>query len=103
RWSLEPFNGDWSSSIFISQDPVAIDSVAFDFLRNETNLLNYTENYLHEAAKPQEFSRKRYDPEKDGSYLTSLGVHEHWNNSQEKLYSGNLNSDEKGIELIKIK
>ena len=103
RWSMEPFNGDWSSSIFISQDPVAIDSVAFDFLRSETDLLNYTENYLHEAAIPGGSSEKIYDPEKDGIYLKSLGVHEHWNNSQEKLYSGNTDSAKNGIELIKIK
>lgn len=104
RWSMEPFNGDWSSSIFISQDPVAIDSVAFDFLRSETDLLNYTENYLHEAANPGNSSSKKiYDPEKDGNYLISLGVHEHWNNPQEKLYSGNLDSEKNGIELIKIK
>ena len=104
RWSMEPFNGDWSSSIFISQDPVAIDSVAFDFLRTETDLLNYTENYLHEAANPENSSSEKiYDPEKDGNFLESLGVHEHWNNPLEKLYSGNLNSEKEGIELIKIK
>lgn len=103
RWSMEPFNGNWSSSIFVSQDPVAIDSVAFDFLRTETDLLNYTENYLHEAASSGDSSEKIYDPEKDGDYLASLGVHEHWNNSQEKLYSGNLDNNINGIELIKIK
>ena len=34
-WSLTPFDGDWPSSIFMSMDPVAIDSVAFDFLSQQ--------------------------------------------------------------------
>lgn len=32
KWQQTPFNGDYASSIFISQDPVAIDSVGADFL-----------------------------------------------------------------------
>ncbi|RMG02867.1 MAG: DUF362 domain-containing protein, partial [Planctomycetota bacterium] len=32
RMSLPPMEGRWSCSVFASQDPVAIDSVAFDFL-----------------------------------------------------------------------
>jgi hypothetical protein len=39
-----------------------------------------------------------YDPERDGTRLSSLGVSEHWNNAQEKRYSRNLNSGN-GIEL----
>ncbi len=35
RWTMPPFNGDWPSSLFVSQDPVAIDSVAYDFLYAE--------------------------------------------------------------------
>ena len=27
KWSIPPFGGDWPSSVFVSQDPVAIDSV----------------------------------------------------------------------------
>ena len=34
-WQQEPFDGDYTSSIFVSQDPVAIDSVGADFLSNE--------------------------------------------------------------------
>jgi len=34
--------------------------------------------------------------------LKSLGVHEHWNNKEEKFYNKNIDSDDKGIELIKI-
>ena len=97
------FGDDWPSSIFLSQDPVAIDSVALDFLRNEpraTRVLGKPDNYLHEAAlagNPP--SGTVYDPERDGTRLTSLGVHEHWNNATAKQYSRNLGRSE-GIELV---
>ncbi|MHC4529345.1 MAG: DUF362 domain-containing protein, partial [Planctomycetota bacterium] len=35
KWNSEPFKSDWPSSIFASQDAVAIDSVGLDFLRAE--------------------------------------------------------------------
>ena len=35
KWQTAPFNNDWPSSIFASQDQVAIDSVGFDFLLAE--------------------------------------------------------------------
>lgn len=104
KWEMEPFNGGWSSSLFLSQDPVAIDSVALDFLKTETKLLPYSDNYLHEAAQADNPpSKVKYDPEEDGTILESLGVHEHWNNPTEKLYSKNQDSQAAGIELIKIK
>ena len=94
---------DWSSSVFVSQDPVAIDSVGLDFLRNEprcTEVTGHPENYLHEMALADNPpSGAFYDPERDGTRLTSLGVHEHWNNAVEKLYSRNLGSGD-GIELV---
>ncbi len=99
------FGNDWASSLFMSQDPVAIDSVGLDFLRNEprcTSVTGNPDNYLHEAAfadKPP--SGTSYDPEGDGTKLTSLGVHEHWNNSKDKQYSRNLGSGN-GIELVAI-
>ncbi|HMA59806.1 MAG TPA: hypothetical protein VKN64_05880, partial [Halanaerobiales bacterium] len=104
RWEMEPFNGGWSSSLFISQDPIAIDSVALDFLKTETDLLPYSDNYLHEGALANDPpSGVKYDPENNGTRLDSLGVHEHWNNDKEKLYSKNINPESKGIELIKMK
>ena len=98
------FNNDWCESIFVSQDPVAIDSVALDFLRNESKLNQQIEgavdNYLHEAALAHNPpSGAFYDPENDGSRLESLGVHEHWNNAVDKKYSRNLGTGN-GIELI---
>jgi len=101
------FDNDWFSSIFVSQDMVAIDSVGLDFLRNEqalnpavVDVTGNPDNYLHEAAlaaKPP--SGATYDPEKDGTALESLGVHEHWNNPKEKKYSRNLGTGG-GIELL---
>lgn len=99
------FGDGWAASLFLSQDPVAIDSVALDFLAAEpraTNVTGNPDNYLHEAAladKPP--SGVRYDPEGDGSPLKSLGVHEHWNNASEKKYSRNLGKKE-GIELVAV-
>jgi hypothetical protein len=97
------FGDHWASSMFLSQDPVAIDSVALDFVRNEPNneeCRGKPENYLHEAAlaeKPP--SGTVYDPDRDGKPVTSLGVHEHWNNSTDRQYSRNLGKRD-GIELV---
>jgi len=79
-FTMYPFNDDWTNSLFFSQDPVAIDSVMYDFLHTEgPNPIEGSQNYLHEAAKP---TPEIYDPENDGIYLTeSLGVHEHWDTS----------------------
>ena len=104
-----PFNGDWSSSLFVSQDAVAIDSVAFDFLWSEPGWDYHThiaggDDYLHEAALADNpASGIFYDPDHDGNVnrLESLGVHEHWNNPVDKQYSRNLGSGD-GIELIAL-
>jgi hypothetical protein len=77
KFLMYPFNDDWTNSLFFSQDPVALDSVMYDFLLTEgTNPIEGSQNYLHQAAVPPE---NVYDPEGDGIYLSqSLGVHEHW-------------------------
>ena len=102
KWNMAPFYGDWPSSVFVSQDPVAIDSVCYDFLRTEWNDYSYydgADDYLHEAALADNPpSGTFYDPNKDGVGLASLGAHEHWNNSWLKQYSRNLGIGE-GIEL----
>ena len=102
-WSVEPFNGGCASSIFMSQDFVAIESVMLDFLRSEGAILAGTaDNYLHEAAQADNPpSGIVYDPENDGSPLKSLGVHEHWNNSTDRQYTRNLGTGE-GIELVDV-
>ncbi|HPG40243.1 MAG TPA: DUF362 domain-containing protein [bacterium] len=120
KWRMEPFNNDWPSSIFASLDPVAIESVGFDFLfyefdenhptegqydpaDNKGPFPHYagTQDFLHQAAdaanRPAGLT---YDPEDDGTPLpNSMGVHEHWNNVTEKKYSRNLGLNT-GIELV---
>jgi hypothetical protein len=100
KWAS--FDDHWASSMLMSQDPVAIDSVALDALRSEpraTQVRGNADNYLHEAAqaaKPP--SGTVYNPDSSGT-LVSLGVHEHWNNATARKYSRNLGGKE-GIELI---
>jgi len=102
KWKMPPFNDAMPSSLLVSQDAVAIDSVGLDFLRSEWPHLvdlSYSDYYLHEAALANSpASRTFYDPERDGKGCESLGVHEHWNNSRDKKYSRNLGKDQ-GIEL----
>jgi len=118
RWHSPPFgasiNGDWPSSLFASQDPVAIDSVAHDFLAmewpdavsggvgNPGSLDGGAEDYLHEAALADAPpSGVSYDPAGTQMGLESLGVHEHWNNSVDKQYSRNLGLGD-GIDLVEV-
>lgn len=102
KWKMSPFNDDWPSSIFVSGDPVAIDSVCYDFLWTEWSdwpRISGADDYLHEAALADDPpSGTSYDPDSDGLGLASLGVHEHWNNSLHKQYSRNRGSGN-GIEL----
>ena len=105
RMKLPPFNNQWPCSLFASQDPVAIDSVALDFLQAEwTDFPRQTgvDDYLREAAQANAPpSGTFYDPDHatPTKRLPSLGVHEHWNNSQAKQYSRNLGTGN-GIELV---
>jgi len=107
KWNSRPFNGDWTSSLFASQDPVAIDSVGFDFLRTEWDDAPHksgTNDYLIESALANNPpSGTFYDPDHKGNVarLASLGVYEHWNNPTDKQYSRNLKTG-KGIELVKL-
>jgi Domain of unknown function (DUF362) len=101
------FNNEWLSSIFMSQDPLAIDAVGYDFLRSEfgERLGRSTgaaaDVYMHEAALANNPpSGTIYKP--DGVQLKSLGVHEHWNNPIDKKYSRNLSPEGKGVELVKV-
>ncbi|NQU76022.1 MAG: DUF362 domain-containing protein, partial [Planctomycetes bacterium] len=118
RWQCQPFNNDWASSILVSQDIVAIDSVAYDIWWAESEVtelpgmygtpgdpslwanprMSGGDDFLHEAALANNpVSGAFYDPEGDGSRLQSLGVHEHcsdnWN------YVGPAGG---GIDLVKL-
>jgi len=105
RWASPPFDGQWAASLLASQDPVAIDSVGLDFLRAEWDdppRRSGADDYLHEAALAHDPpSGTFYDPNHPtpDRRLASLGVHEHWNNAEEKKYSRNLGTGE-GIELV---
>ena len=115
KFTMAPFNTDWMSSIFASLDPVAIESVGYDFLRSEfTSTRNIgdgagtyvqkpaADDYLHQASDPSLWAKDiKYDPDGNGVYLKSLGTHEHWNNATDKQYSRDLGQNA-GIELVKI-
>jgi hypothetical protein len=105
KWKMPPFNDAWPSSIFMSLDGVAIDSVGFDFLTSEwTDLPDIVnaDNYLREAALANDPPSKTfYDPDRDVIRCRSLGVFEHWTNGTEKKYSRNLGRAH-GIELFQV-
>lgn len=107
-WQQAPFNDDFTASVLVSQDPVAIDSVGADLLTNEPTIRERNslldgkvavENYLHEASMIESPPSGITYQDGSGETPTNLGVHEHWNNATEKLYSRNLGKDE-GIELV---
>jgi hypothetical protein len=107
RMSISPFQGYWPCSLLASQDPVAIDSVGLDFLQAEWTdfpCQGGVDDYLREAALAHDPpSGTFYDPNhaQPSQRLASLGVHEHWNNVQDKQYSRNLGASE-GIELVAL-
>lgn len=110
KWKMSPFNDDWMSSVFASFDPVAIESVGYDFLRAEFTeargagtypQMPAVDDYLHQAADTTNWAAGvRYDPENNGTVLASLGTHEHWNDSLHMQYSRNLGTGN-GIELVR--
>jgi autotransporter-associated beta strand protein len=107
KWKTAPFNTNWPSSVFLSQDGVAIDSVGFDFMNAEWGMTQNSDYYLQEAAyvpgtNGVKLSGIAYQPTIGSSaYVGSLGVEEHWNNATGKKYSRNLGSTN-GIELVEI-
>jgi len=118
KYFMAPFNSDWSNSVFMSQDQVALESVCYDFLRNEWNgrykhdaansvfeegpNMYGVDDHLHQAADSKNWPEGIvYDPDNSGKPLPSLGVHEHWNNPIDKQYSGNLGK-KNGITLVAI-
>lgn len=112
RWQMPPFSNGYMASIFASLDPVAIESVGFDFLHAEFTAervpragtyvqIGAVDDYLRQAADPTKWpAGLRYDPDATGTPLTSLGAHEHWNNATARQYSRNLSANGTGIELV---
>jgi hypothetical protein len=80
-----------------------------DFLRTEYDgqggKVNYpnmegVDDYLHQAADSTLWPDGIvYDPENDDSPVPGLGVHEHWNNPEDKEYTRNLGTGD-GVELM---
>ncbi len=111
KWSMAPFNTDYTSCLFASQDAVAIDSVGLDFLRTQwawdwaSAVDDTVDDYLHEAALANDPpSGTFYDPDHpldspDRVRLPSLGVHEHWDSNSTRQYTRNLGTGN-GIELV---
>jgi hypothetical protein len=110
KWTMFPFSGNYPSSLIVSQDQVAIESVCFDFLRTEYTVGDYdknnpnmagTDDYMHQAADEANWPvGVIYNPDGTGK-MGSLGVHEHWNNPTDMKYSRNLGTGN-GIELVKV-
>ena len=89
---------------------MALDSVGADFLINQPAVMSRNaaldgnlgvENYLHEAALVAAPPAGAAYRDGEGNPVGSLGVHEHWNNAVERLYSRDRDEAE-GIELVRI-
>ena len=118
KWGMAPFNNGYTSSLFLSQDGVAIESVCYDFLYSEYSKYTHrntgnvvcdfplwpaVQDYILQAASSAYWPKGiQYDPEGDGTILKSLGVHEHWNNETDKEYSDNLTGISGGIHLVSV-
>lgn len=98
RFKRAPFNNGWTSSFFASNDQVAIESVVLDFIYSELPLPANADNFLHEAAN---IGNPPSGIQYEGRGQKSLGVHEHWNNPDDRQYSRNLGKGE-GIELYRV-
>ena len=98
RFRRAPFNNGWTSSFLASNDQVAIESVVLDFIYSELPLPANADNFLHEAAN---IGNPPSGIPYEGRKLGSLGVHEHWNNPDQRLYSRNLGTGQ-GIELYRV-
>jgi hypothetical protein len=118
KWQMAPFNNTYSSSVFVSLDNVAIESVGYDFLRSEFTVARLSsltgtdkiafvqmrgaDDYLHQAADSTTWPvGVKYDPDSTGVHIFSLGTHEHWNNATDRKYSRNLGTGT-GIELVQV-
>ena len=107
-------NPEWPSCILASQDGVALDSVGLDILYSQTKnnidpenehrpwmlIRENADDYLYEMATPEN-PPSGINYMQGGRKVTSLGVHEHWDDDKNRRYSRNLDPKKgKGIELI---
>lgn len=68
KWSS--FNNDSPNMLFFSVDPVAVDSVMYDYLVREGSFDSRAEDILILAAE------------------AGMGIHERWNNNNDRKYTG---------------
>jgi hypothetical protein len=107
-------NPDWPSSVPVSLDGVAIDSVGLDIYHSQSKnnpdptnqnrsrvlVRENADDYLHEMAQP-EHAPSGTVYRQAGKPVTSLGVHEHWDADTTRRYSRNLDPAKgTGIELV---
>ena len=112
QWQMPPFNNSFMSSVFASLDPVAIESVGYDFLRSEFTAnrvpaaaayvqMPAVDDYLRQAADRVNWpSGILYNPDVAAKPIGSLGTNERWNNATAMQYSRNLSPTGTGIELV---
>ncbi len=98
KFRRKPFDDGWTSSFFVSNDQVAIESVVLDFIHSELPIAANADNFLHEAAM---IGNPPSGTLYQGRNQVSLGVHEHWNDPDDKMYSRNLGTGF-GIELFRV-
>ncbi len=110
---VEPYeNSDWPASLLVSMDGVALDSVGLDILLAQTKNNNdeqgrpriliraNADDYLFEMAEPDHAPSGTVYMQ-GGKAVTSLGVHERWDDDATKRYSRNLDPIHgTGIELL---
>jgi len=110
---VEPYaNPDWPSSLLVSFDGVALDSVGLDILYSQSQnnidkdghprimIRENADDYLQEEATPDHApSGTAYT--QYGKPTQSLGVFEHWDSESTRQYTRNKDPRHgKGIELI---
>jgi len=118
KWQMAPFNNDYTSSLFITQDQVAMECVGFDFLHDEymnhsdahdyqqLPLMNddngSVQDYALQAASKDYWPAGIIYEDGSGKEIKSLGVFEHWNSYTTMQYSVNLTGNKGGIHLVSV-
>jgi len=105
KWQSPPFNGHWTASLFVSQDPWRSSRWPWTFSRPRRRPRAWSGPWTttctrQPAGQPPALRKPATTPRATGTMLQSLGVHEHWNSPEKKQYSRNLGTG-KGIELLK--